>query len=94
MHLDPSIYLIDDESKLSTSMPVKAVEPEHKETVNESEAHDENDSNAPASCSNHSPADEFGKVADTLQSTENGRSDSADKGFTLLCITLNYSSLK
>lgn len=77
MHLDPSIYLMDDENKTPTA---KLDERSLAEAVEQNASQAANDYIAPSSYNHHSPADELDKVIDGLQSVNIVESACDDKG--------------
>lgn len=80
MHLDPSIYLMDDENKTPTNNSSKLDERKFVEAVEQNGTQVANDTSAPASYNHHSPADELNKVIDGLQSVDIAESAHDDKG--------------
>lgn len=80
MHLDPSIYLMDDENKTPTNVSAKLDEQRFAEAVKQNATQAANDSVAPASYDHHSPADELYMIIDGLQSVDIAESARADKG--------------
>lgn len=96
-HLDPSIYLMDDENKLPTDMPAKAEEPnsvtsdDKNVTQMESnssilcDSHRENTNRSPqdARSMEETNADLLNKVSDCLESINIAESVSDDKGETI-----------
>ncbi|THG09814.1 hypothetical protein TEA_010590 [Camellia sinensis var. sinensis] len=96
-HLDPSIYLMDDENKLPTDMPAKAEEPnsvtsdDKNVTQMESnssilcDSHSENTNRSPqdARSMEETNADLLNKVSDCLESINIAESVSDDKGETI-----------
>lgn len=96
-HLDPSIYLMDDENKLPTDIPAKAEEPNSvtsdDKTVTQMESnssilcdsHSENTNRSPqdARLMEETNADLLNKVSDCLESINIAESVSDDKGETI-----------
>ncbi|KAF5947698.1 hypothetical protein HYC85_013655 [Camellia sinensis] len=96
-HLDPSIYLMDDENKLPTDMPAKAEEPNSvtsdDKNVSQMESnssilcdsHSENTNRSPqdARSMEETNADLLNKVSDCLESINIAESVSDDKGETI-----------
>ncbi|XP_017243732.2 uncharacterized protein LOC108215698 isoform X1 [Daucus carota subsp. sativus] len=80
MHLDPSIYLMDDENKTPTNISAKLDQQRFVEAVEKNAAEATNDSIASASYNEHFPADELDKVIDGLQSVDIAESACDDKG--------------
>uniref|UniRef100_A0A5B6ZC60 2-phosphoglycerate kinase n=1 Tax=Davidia involucrata TaxID=16924 RepID=A0A5B6ZC60_DAVIN len=97
IHLDPSIYLMDDENKLPTNMPEKIEESNPAMSDDKNAIQTEN--NSTAVCDSHSEnsncsvgnarseegvsADQLNKVSDRLESIDIARSVSENKGGTL-----------
>ncbi|KAK1361001.1 2-phosphoglycerate kinase [Heracleum sosnowskyi] len=79
MHLDPSIYLMDDENKTPTNVSAKLDEQRFAEAVEQNATQVANDSIAPASYNHHSFADELNMVIDGLQSVDLAESARDDK---------------
>lgn len=80
MHLDPSIYLMDDENKTPTNVSAKMDEQKFVEAVQQNATQATNDSVAPATYNNQSPADELHMVIDGLQSVNIAESARDDRG--------------
>lgn len=108
MHLDPSIYLMDDENKTPANMLEKSKEANHESVTCDDSTATEIENNSSSVCGNDnkksicpghvsseegSSADQLNKVSDTLESINLAGNVSGSKGQLTLWVLLSCLKL-